>query len=259
VNRKNRLKRNLGGEVDAGIEPFFDGPALAEVRTSVVLAERLILLVLRSEVERLAADPDELTRFFRHFFDPTATAAQREQFVAHFTKSPPTTVLGYPRSAAEFPCLAVTLDSEEETEPGVLGNYIGETLEGELGEDAEYEGAYFQQSYGVTVYAENPDVCAYLYQFAKLTLFGAREALENAGVLELKYSGGELGPEDHLPENMFARSLHVQCKVLMTVPRLFAHRDARRLRITGIFRDDVVVDGVQGGVSSCVATEDDDE
>jgi len=260
TNRKERLLRNLGGtfeQTDERAQPFFDGPIQTEMRTSVVMAERILLAVLRSEVARLSADTDEargeLTRIFSHIFDPTIGATERASFVTDFQRRPPTTVLGYPRTTTEMPCFAMTLENDEEGEAPILGKYVGQTLEGEDppgGEDAEYEGAFFDQTYGIYVYAQHADQCAYLYQFGKLLLFGARQALEAAGIIDPTYSGGELTPEEmYLPENLYARVLRVRAKTLMTVPRLLLHRDGRRLRATGIFMKDVVVDGMRGGVT----------
>jgi len=260
ANRKTRLLRNLGGtfeQTDERATQFFDGPMQTEMRTSVVMAERIILAVLRSEVDRLSAATDdaraELDRIFSHIFDPTVGTAERAAFAADFQRRPPTTVLGYPRTTTEMPCFAVILESDEEGESGILGKYAGQTLDGENppgSEDAEYEGAFFDQVYGIYVYAEHPDVCAYLYQFCKLLLFGARQALEAAGIIDPTYSGGELTPEEmYLPENMYARVLRVRAKSIMTVPRLYLHRDGRRLAVTGIFMKDVVVNGVRGGVT----------
>jgi len=263
TNRKERLLRNLGGtfeQTDERATQFFSGPMQTEMRTSVVMAERLLLAVLRSEVDRLAADTDEaraeLNRIFGHIFDPTIGANERASFATDFQRRPPTTVLGYPRTTTEMPCFALTLESDEEGESPILGKYVGQTLDGEDppgGEDAEYEGAFFDQVYGIYVYAQHPDVCAYLYQFCKLLLFGARQALEAAGLIDLTYSGGELTPEEmYLPEDLYARVLRVRAKTMMTIPRLLLHRDGSRLRVTGIFMKDVVVDGVRGGVTPYV-------
>nr|MCH9839315.1 hypothetical protein [bacterium] len=184
MSRKDRLKRNLGGTVEEEYlaDPFFKGPILTAARVSVVMVERIILQILRTEVTRLSTTPSELTRYFHHIYDPTISEDERKAFEANFTAAPPTTVLGYPRTTTDLPCFAVVLESDEESD-SVLGKYVGETLEGEVAsEDAMYEGAVFDQTYGIYVYAQHPDVCAYLYQFCKLVLFGAREALEAAGV-----------------------------------------------------------------------------
>jgi hypothetical protein len=145
-----------------------------------------------SEVERLRNDKPELQRFFRHFFDPTVLHEEVETFVEDFTNNPPRVVLGYPRSTASWPMFAIIMSSEEEADSAVVGKYVGETQDGEKpigGEDQEYLGTFWNVVYTVMCLAEHPDQCAYLYQFAKLTLLGAQEALETAGVIDPHYSG----------------------------------------------------------------------
>lgn len=267
ANRKQRLLRNLGGTFaetpSPKVDPFFDGPPQAEQRTSVVLAEHIIRAVLLSEVERLAGDEDELRRFFSHFFDPTVGPDERETYVQNFLREPPRVVMGYPRSLAELPIFSIVLASDEEAEPHLLAKYVGSTLDDEKppgGEDAEYEGAYFNQMNSVYIYAQHPDICLYMYHFAKLALFGARSALEGSGLIDPSYSGGELAPEEmpYLPDNVFVRVLNIRYLTLMTVPKLYAYRDGRRITMTGIFGSDVVVDGQRGGVKTYAATEEED-
>lgn len=251
-----RKRRNLGGEALATderfSEPFFDGPVQAELRTPIVFPERLIRAVLLTEVERLRQDEDELRRFFSHFFDPTTAAGERETYVRDFIRNPPRVQLGYARDFAELPVFAIVLIGDEEDENPPLGNYVGTTLPGERppgGEDQEYEGLFFDQVNAVHIFAQHPDQCLYLYHFAKLVLVGAREALHCAGMLSPTFSGGELSPQEvYLPDNVFARVLTVSFKTIQTVPKLFSYRDGRRLRVTGIFGKDIVVDGQRGGV-----------
>jgi len=259
MNRKSRLKRNLGGttaEEDPRFsEPFFDGPGQAELRTSIVFPERLLRKILIDEVDRLAANEDELRRFFTHFFDPTISSAERESYVQNFKDNPPRTTIGYPRSIGDWPIYAITLTSDEESDSeSALARYVGETLPGENapgGEDAYYEGGFFDQSNAVLIASQHPDQTLYLYHFAKLALFGAREAIHNAGMLEPHFGGAELSPQElYLPDNVFARVLNISFKTMVTVPKLYSHRDGRRLRVTGIFGSDIVVDGMRGGVTT---------
>jgi hypothetical protein len=249
VSRKSKtLLRNLGGAVEAGVEDFFDGPDQAQSRTSIVLVERLLLAVLRSEVARLAASESEATRIFSHIFDPTMTAEDRALFVARFMSEPPKTVLSYPRETAEFPCYAVVLDSESETQP-ILGDHAGETVDGEdEDEAAEYQGSIFEQVHAVYTYAPHPDLVSYLYQLSKMILLGAKPALMRSGLATLSLAGGELSPEEmYLPDGMFARQLRVTSSSAQTVPRLLSP-DPARVRLGGLFREDVVVDGIRGAV-----------
>lgn len=268
AHRKRRLKRNLGGtsfqDDERFAEPFFDGPPQAEMRTSIVLPERLIRAVLASEVDRLAGDEDELRRFFAHFFDPTSSAAERDTYVSNFIAAPPRVTLGYPRSTADLPIFTITLSSDEEEEDKqVLANYMGTTLPGERppgGADQEYEGIIATQTNAITIFAQHPDQCLYLYHFAKLVLIGAREALHAAGMISPTFSGAELSPQEvYLPDNVFARVLNVHYMNTVTVPKLFSYRDGRLLRVTGIFGKDIVVDGQRGAVVPYEETFGDDD
>jgi hypothetical protein len=263
MNRKERLKRNMGGTVAATDprfkEQFFDGPARGEIATPIALPERLIRAVLVSEVERLSRAPDELRRFFTHFFDPTTSEKERETYVTDFQTNPPRVVLNYPRSTGSWPCFAIVLSSDEESEVP-LAQYIRETAPDERppgGEDQEYEGAFFDQTISIYVIGTHPDQCAYLYKLGKLMLMGARNALVGAGLIDPRYSGGELNPDEMLlPDNAFARVLTVNFKVIETIPAVLSYRDGRKLRLTGIFGRDIVVDGMRGGVNTYAAGED---
>ena len=268
MNRKakDRLRRNAGGTAQQDDERFNeafypDAPQRAQVRTAIVMPERLIRSVLLSEVERLRGDEEELRRFFSHFYDPTTSDDERETYVRDFVNNPPRVVLGYPRTTGSWPMFSIVHSSDEEAEPGLLSKFIGETqLEEAVNEESDYEGGFFTQSYAVYVFATHPDQCLYLYHFAKLMLIGAREALEAAGVIDPHYSGGELNPEEmQLPDNAWARVLNVTLTTLVSIPKLRGYRNGRNMRLAGIFRSDVVVDGLRGGVETYVAGEDDDE
>jgi len=238
----SRDDRNLGGATDRALDPTAS-------RAAVLMVDRLILGVLKEAIDQVKDSEAELTRFFSHFFDPTVGAEERAQFVTNFQRQPPKALLGYARSSAQFPCFAVVLENEEETD-AFLGDYVGQILPDEdpFGEPSEYTGSFFQQTYGVYIYAEHPDQCSYLYHFAKAVLISAKEPLLSCGVQEVILSGGELAPnDDYLPENMFVRVLRAQVKSATTVPRLLS-ADPRKIKILGLYMEDIVVDGIRGGV-----------
>lgn len=261
MNRKERVLRNLGGAVKAEgdkrfTEPFFDGPTAAEQRTSIVLPERLVRAVLKAEVDRLSKDETEVRRFFSHFFDPTLgdPESEREAYVSNFMAAPPRVVLGYPRTTGDLPVFAIVMSLDEEADERGLAKYAGTTLPDENppgGEDQDYEGGIFNQVLSIYVIAQNPDQCIYLYHFAKFALYGGRETLECGGLIDPSYSGGELNPQEvYLPDNAFGRVLTIRFGVMQTIPKLLRYRDGRRLRLAGIFRNDVVVNGLRGGVKT---------
>jgi hypothetical protein len=80
-------------------------------------------------------------------------------------------------------------------------------------------------------------------------VFGAKPLFLSNGMTDVTISGGEVAPdEQYLPDNMFLRTLTVSGHSMFTVPS-FALTDRRRLRVLGLYRDDVVVDGVRGGIT----------
>jgi len=251
MGRKEVLEaRNPGADFGATVESFFDGPDLAQARTSVIMVERILFSVLRIELEKLSnpANVAETTRLFRHFFDPLTGEAERAEFVTNLQRRPPTVTLGYPRTTIDPPIVSVVLGEESENDSGYLADYVGETLPDESGPYSEYVGAHFQQTYNIFCYAEHPVVCSYLYHFIKLILIAAKPFMLKAGIVDPHVSGGELQPDEgYIPENMFVRVVRLSCQSLSSVPLL--RLDSSGYRITGVFMNDVVVDGVRGGVT----------
>lgn len=252
--RKARVQqRNIGGVLpDAA-------PARETQFEPMLLPERLIQELLQQTIDKLKEDEAELTRFFSHFFVPTAGEDEVTEFVAHFMRKPPKAMLGYARTSAQFPCFAIVMESENE-EDAFSGDFAGQHDDTYLGQDpSEFTGAFFEATYTVFVYAEHPDACAYLYQFAKSVVHAGKAFLMSCGIIDLTLSGGELAPdESYMPDNMFVRALRISAKVPMTVPHLLIARPTR-IRITGLFGSDVVVDGQRGGVKAYAAEVSDDD
>ena len=244
--------RNFGTQLsNEKLPPDSPDPtfAVAAGRFSVTMPERVLLILLRQEMERLskAENVDDLTLFFRHFYT-LISEEELQTYVSDFQRKPPTIKLGYPRSSAQFPHLAIILEGETQTDEA-LADFLGQTLPGDPDEYAkEYVGSMFEQTYGIYIYAEHPDVCLYLYHFAKAIIMSADITLQECGILEPAYSGNEMIPQqDELPENMFVRRLGITCKSLHTVPA-FLLPDPGKVRITGVWAEDIVVSGVRGGV-----------
>ena len=247
--------RNLGASYSAARAasgPQLADPAPAAGRFSVVMAERVFQALLRSEVERLSdrANDADLRRFLGHFFDPLITVEERNSYVENFQKQPPTVTLGYPRTSTRLPCLAIILEQDSEAEKP-LGSYLGQTTPNESRDRAEeYIGSMYEQTYGIFVYAEHPDVCIYLYHFAKAVMLGSHVTLHECGIIDPRYNGNEMQPNEmYLPENMFVRRLGVTFRSLASAPLLLTP-DPARARIAGVHRSDTVVSGVVGGVRS---------
>lgn len=242
--------RDFGAELSEQQPPEPVEFVAAAGRYGSAMAERVLLALLRQEVERLArpANAELLRRFFAHFYAPLVSKDELESYAQSFAHSPPVTVLGYPRTATQFPCFAVVLEREQETQEP-LGQYLGQTAPGEPADEAaEFVGTMFEQTFGVYAYAEHPDQALYCYHLAKAVLIGATDVMVQLGLIDPHFSGEELLPQPELvSSNMFVRKLTVVTKALFTVPS-FLSPDPARVRVAGIFAHDVVVSGVRGGV-----------
>lgn len=251
MSRKRKQKRNIGGAVDT------TPPSREAAFDAILLPERIIQELLQQTIDQLKTDEPELTRFFSHFFVPTAGADEVTEFVKHFMRRPPKALLGYARTSASFPCFAVVMMSENE-EDAFVGDFAGQHDATFMGPDpSEFSGAFFSAEYGIFVYAEHPDACAYLYQFAKAVIHAGKQFLLGCGIIDLTLSGGELTPdESYMPDNMFMRVLRINARVPLTVPRLLLAHPAR-IQLTGLFGSDVVVDGLRGGVKTYTPEDED--
>lgn len=247
-------KNNFGSAYEKTIKPAT--PDLANARTSINCIEVILSEILTVEIESLANDAQKRDRYFAKLFDPIRGKAMRTKFSAAFAQRPPVVVYGYPRATQEAPCIAIVLEEEHEDQ-NALGSYIGETLEGEEDDTANYVGGIWQHSFGLLVCTENPLYCTALYVVLKAILVGAAKTLVLAGFMDPQLSGGELAPDgEYLPANLFCRVLHVQGKSVFAVPEY--GRDPARASVA-VYVDDLTVDGVRGGVHPYTADSESEE
>lgn len=242
---KTKAERNLG------VVPEDATTTLAAARNNVALIERLMKQILVQSVDLLQGDTNEAKRFFSHWFDTTVSTEEVDQFVAEFQRNPPRVVIGYPRSAAEFPVIGIVLQEEQE-DLKFMDDYLGQTLEGEEGEAADYSGSVWKKTYSFDIYAQHPDIISYLYQFVKSVVVSSDAVLMACGVIDTgPLSGTPLTPvgEQWAGDNMFMRQVIMPALAVESVPRLL-DPDPANIRLAGLFMDDVNVEGVQGSVST---------
>lgn len=245
--QNKRDKRNPGGLI--GIDRKV--PSIGAAHATIVNVERFLFKLFESEIERFKNEPNELRRFFRHAFSPVLGDKEMEEFVTNFLRETPEVVLGYPRTSTRFPCFAIVLEGENEAQ-----NYIGDFAghqDDEIDQKDPYsyfEGAMWKSTYGFYVYAQHPDVCLYLYTFSKMLIMAGSQFLLSNGIPEIELNGAELSPDEtYAPDNMFIRVLRVSATAPQTVP-FVSLVNQRRMELLGLYREDVVVDGVRGGVKT---------
>lgn len=238
-------KENLGKKYAESITPQFDGPPLAAARTGIAGLEIMLYQLLKYELDQLTTNADKRNRYLRHIFDPVAGSDYRKMAEDIIANKGVSTIVGYARQGVDLPCVAIIL-GDERTSTQLLADFVGETLEGEKGDTADYVGTFWDHAFPLWIYAEHPIVTVVIYQIVKMILLGANHVLEEGGLLEMTLSGTELGPNsEYVPENVFARVLQVNGKSVFTVPEFT--RDPAGYRLS-VHSDDVIVDGIRGGV-----------
>lgn len=115
---------------------------------------------------------------------------KRDRLKAYLSKRDVKVLVGYPRTKAELPCIALTLDPEQETE------FVGETGVRFIDDDTTRttEASAWTSTIGALVYSEHGELTRWLYQIAKYGLARRRQALsQDGGVIELHLSGRDFG------------------------------------------------------------------
>lgn len=173
-----------------------------------VLPERTILTLLQRGVDAIEADlaasgPDETV------LDDILAAldsAERTKARAYYAAHKPTIVQGYPRTDAPFPLFAVVLQGDNEE-----NRYVG-TGEHDLAMMGVKEATAFNQwtkgQFGIYVYAEHPDICAWYYRILRRIMQVGIRYLVSEGLDNPSISGAELAPDPrYTPDNLFVRRL----------------------------------------------------
>jgi len=169
---------------------------------------RMIYGVLEDGVQRFIADPTMLDELFKTMLglEDTETATIKSYFLAH----PPAVFNGYMRRDAKFPCFAIVLGQEQETEQ-VLNRYMGrQTDETEDHYGADVIGSIWNYVYHIFTYTEHPDITSYYYEIAKAILNLSIQQFLEYGIFDLAFSGMDLAPDlQYLPEHLFVRQLQM--------------------------------------------------
>ena len=225
---------------------------------------RILMRTLKAGIAALIEDP---IRVESHFMGECGfTAAEALTVRTLFTTRPPDVIFQYPRKDTPFPMYAVILTSEEEGEPQYLNKGEGwaSNMPATLGDrPATISGAtrvkisLWEHEYSIWVGAENPDVCIYMYELAKVILTQERDRLLAAGGLDTRMAGGDVGPsEDFLPDFVFLRSLTfgVQRELRVLERKGYIIQDVRGIHVLEPGGPD---DGLYRGITPTVGNIDD--
>jgi hypothetical protein len=191
------VERQLYAVIEEGLQYFIDEP----VRFEIFLNEEL----------RLSAEEAAKVRiYFEGGTDADGNTVEA---------SPPTIVHGYARTGGLFPCLPLTLGSEN-----IAQDYLGKDApfldsDGERYVDArtgavvDPKARRFEYVFNLMVIADHPDITRYYYSLLKHILMSGQDELEERDVEDMTLSGTDLAPDArYLPSDMFIRNLAVTCQ-----------------------------------------------
>jgi len=173
---------------------------------SASVPEQRISLVLKQGVSAITGDTDLLDTILADLSAKDLTSVK-----SYWDDHPPIVVSGYARSEGPFPCFAITLLSEE-----IAQDYVGVGEEAYfLGSDPDNKaGSRFKRrvtgTYGVHIYAEHPDICAFYYRVVRKIINVGMWRLLEGGLNEPVISGQEMAPDArYTPDNLFVRRLSI--------------------------------------------------
>lgn len=168
------------------------------------MPERTVVQAILLGIIAVNNDPTLLDTIF-------ATIGDEElaQIKAYWARNPPEARIGYPREDARMPMYAVTIASDDG-----MTDYIGIGEETEILDDASTDRNLFGRRLRMTttiyVYADHPDVCAWLYRILRRILGVATKWLITRELTEPTLSGAELAPDPrYVPSGIYVRRLNL--------------------------------------------------
>ena len=185
---------------------------------------RTIIRVLKAGIQALLAEPERVESFF---IDECGFSLEEAENVrALFKEKPPEVFFQHPRTDIPFPMYAVILKDETETDPQYLNKgsgwnsgrpegavvppTLGSMRNPNISPATRVKMSLWDHDYEIWAGAENPDVCLYIYELAKVIMLQERERFISTGALDTFFSGADMGPsEEYKPDYVFLRSLNV--------------------------------------------------
>jgi hypothetical protein len=222
------LERILYDIVKAGLDWFIAQPARFE-RWCVES-----LLLTEEEAEKL-----------RIYFQGQPTASPP------VLAKPPHLVHGYARTGGPFPCVSLTLGSEDiatdylNRDASLLDSEEEYYLDPESGEVVDPKIRRLRYTFNFMIHADHPDVCIVYYHLIKFILMSAHDTLEANDVEDLIFNGRDLAPDPrYLPDDLFTRLLTVTVEGDETWAAPMAQFAKH---ISGIFHEDAVASVAASG------------
>jgi hypothetical protein len=215
-----------------------------------MMIERTLFKIFEAGLDWFKEDPRRFERWL--LAEQLIEEAEAENARIYFAGNPdadppippkaPTLVHGYARTGGPFPCIALTLGSED-----IANDYLGRDMDmldsdgenyidPETGDIVDPHGRRFRYNFNFLIHAQHPDVCVWYYHLAKYILMSAHPELERRDVEDMVLSGRDMAPDpSYLPSDVFTRMLTVTCEGDETWEQPI--EPSFGARITGIFAE----------------------
>lgn len=174
------------------------------------MPERTIRGVLEDGFAAITADTSLLDGILN-----TLDAEELAQAKAYWSSHPPTVVQGYPRTDVPLPVVALVLLNEQiQTAFVGIGSAYLFSEEGDAITGRELKERV-SASFGVYIYADHPDVCAWYYRVARRILLMGRPRLIEHGLDNPEITGTELAPDPRFePAFIWVRRVMVKVEFM---------------------------------------------
>ena len=122
-------------------------------------------------------------------------------------------IIGYPRSYANLPMIAIVLRGESETDA-----FLGNLLESRPPPGTSWRGTYFRGTFGIGIFTQNADLTVDIYRLIKHILMSKRLYLERNNVINSFIRGSDVEPNpEWLPANVFLRYLDIEASSIEVI------------------------------------------
>ena len=172
------------------------------------MIERVLWDVLTNGIQALTEDPDQLVTFFCE--ERGLSPEESKKIRDYFLEKPPSVIHGYARSDSKFPLYAITLGNESTSTQflGDEGEFIDDPDDPDFG--ADERAMFFDETFNILIYSENPNITLYYYQLARWFLLSNIDYLKSHDLFNIRFSGSDMAPDPAwVPAGLFLRRLTV--------------------------------------------------
>lgn len=184
---------------------------------ALALSERLIVNQIKLFLDNAKAD----TSLFDELFNEDLTAGELTEFKNFYGNISDIPVThAYPRADTQYPMVHVIPGSEKVSQPSV-GNSISEEFNDIDGQWECTGGEYWQQDFGIGVWATEPTQLILLHHYVRVALVSSLDYFNSEGMLNILLSGTPLQPHPELSPNLvYSRGFNLSTETLIPHTKL---------------------------------------